>query len=142
MKPRFPFRPVLLATLLPLASFGMAFAQSPTPAATTIPPSKPATETSTPSPGAAVNTSTPAEKATPVRKEILDKYDTNHNGVLDPDELAVYEKDRAARKAERLAKYDKNHDGKLDESELAAMRADREKEKKAKGDKEKASPTP
>ena len=77
-----------------------------------------------------------------MRKEILDKYDKNHDGVLDADERAAYDKDRAARKAERLQKYDKNHDGKLDESEKTAMRADHDRAKKAQADKEKVSPTP
>ena len=52
---------------------------------------------------------------------MLARFDTNHNGVLDPDEKAAMEKF----KAERLAKYDKNGDGKLDASERQAMKADR-----------------
>ncbi len=143
MNPRSTFRPALFAVLLPFAALGSVSAQTPTPSATTIPASKPATETSTPSPGAAVNTSTPAEKeVTGVRKSVLEKYDTNHNGVLDADERAAFEKDRAARKAENLQKYDKNHDGKLDADERAAMKADREKNKGTAAAKEKASPTP
>ena len=141
MKTPPPFRSALFALVLPLAAFTAASAQTPTPAATAVPALKPAAETAAPSPTASVSAA-PTEKTTTVRKEILDKYDTNHNGVLDPDELAAYEKDRAARKAERLRKYDKNHDGRLDESEVAAMRADHEKERQAKAEKEKASPTP
>lgn len=121
----FPFHPALLAALLPFASLASASAQTASPTATTIPASKPATETATPSPGAAVNTSTPAEKPV-VSKEALEKSDKN----------------RDARKAERLQKYDKNHDGKLDKSERADMRADRAKDKKGSADKEKTSPTP
>ena len=143
MKPRSTFRPALFAVLLPFAALGSVAAQTAAPSATAIPASKPATETSTPSPGAAVNTSTPAEKAAPsVPKAVLDKYDANHNGVLDADERTAFEKDRAARKAENLQKYDKNHDGKLDADERAAMKADRAKNKGAGAAKEKASPTP
>ena len=145
MKPLSTFRPALFAVLLPLAALGTASAQTASPSATTIPASKPATETATPSPGAAVNTSTPAPKTVP--KAILDKYDKNHDGVLDADEQAAMEKDRAARKAERLQKYDKNHDGKLDDEERAAMKADRQKEGSSEkseksADKAKTSPTP
>ena len=132
------FRPTLLALVLPVVALGTASAQTAAPSATTIPASKPATETATPSPGAAVNTSTPAE-AKPVSKELLEKYDKNHDGVLDADERAAMKKDQPARKAERLRKYDKNHDGKLDESEKAAMEADQKAEKTGTA---KASPTP
>jgi len=59
---------------------------------------------------------------------ILARFDTNHNGVLDPDEKAAMEKF----KAERLAKYDKNGDGKLDQSEREAMKADRRAHRKNK----------
>ena len=144
MKPFLTLRPALLAVLLPFAALGTAAAQTAAPSATTIPASKPATETATPSPGAGVNTTTPAPevKTAKVPKAALDKYDKNHDGVLDADEQAAYEKDRAARKADRLQKYDKNHDGKLDESERAAMKADRAKEKSSGTTKEKASPTP
>ncbi len=140
MKPFHHFRSALFAGLLPFVTLAAATAQTAAPTASAIPASKPATETATPSPGAAVNTSTPAEKKTTVRKDLLDKYDKNHDGVLDADERAAFDKDRDARKTERLQKYDKNHDGKLDATELAAMRADR-KERKG-GDKEKTSPTP
>lgn len=140
MKPFSSLRPALLAALLPLAALGTASAQTASPTATAIPASKPATETATPSPGAAVNTSTPEPKVAPMRKELLEKYDKNHDGVIDADERAAFAKDRESRKAERLQKYDKNHDGKLDESERAAMRADREAAKKT--GKEKPSPTP
>ena len=75
-----------------------------------------------------------------MRKEVLDKYDKNHDGKLDADERAAMKSDRATRKAERLQKYDKNHDGKLDDSEKAAMKADLKADKKGSADK--ASPTP
>ena len=104
MKPLLPVRPALLAGLFSLSAAGAALAQSPSPSATTIPASKPATETATPSPGAPVNTSTPSvEKGGgTARKELLEKYDKNHDGVIDADERAAMDKDRAARKAERL----------------------------------------
>lgn len=142
MKPRSLFRPALFAVFLPFAALGSVTAQTAAPSATAIPASKPAAETTTPSPGAAVNTSTPAEKpARGVPKAVLEKYDANHNGVLDTDERAALDKDRVARKADRLQKYDTNHDGKLDESERAAMKADLQKNKGSGAAKEKASPT-
>ncbi len=64
------------------------------------------------------------------RAELLQKYDTNKDGVLDANEKAAMKADfaakRAARKQEVLAKYDTNKDGKLDEQERAAMRDDLE----------------
>ena len=60
---------------------------------------------------------------------LLKKYDTNHNGVIDPDEQAAIDKDKAA----MLAKYDKNGDGKLDKAEREAMKADRHANRKHKG---------
>ena len=87
-------------------------------------------------------TPAPSASATPVdalKKKILEKYDLNHNGVLDPDEQAAFDRDKAARKAERLKKYDKNGDGKLDDAERAAMRADREN---ARNQGKQPSPTP
>ena len=50
---------------------------------------------------------------------VLQKYDTNHDGVLEPNERAAM---RADRKARRLAEFDTNHDGKLEPNERAAMR--------------------
>ena len=142
MKSPLPLRSALLAAWLPLVAIGSATAQSPSPSPTTSPTAKPSADPVGLSPASPVNTTVPEDKSgTTVRKEILDKYDKNHDGVLDADERAAFEKDRAARKVERLKKYDKTHDGKLDESERAAMRADREKEKAA-ADKEKVSPTP
>ncbi len=41
----------------------------------------------------------------------LAKYDTNHNGKLDPEERPAWEKDM-------LARYDENHNGHIDPSEL------------------------
>src|SRR5207237_8605995 len=61
---------------------------------------------------------------------LLEKYDANHNGVLDPDEKAAMKKDwdahRAARHAKLLEKYDTNHNGTIDPEERAAIKADHE----------------
>ena len=69
-------------------------------------------------------------KKTPpsVPKSVLDKYDTNKNGQLDPDERAKLKKDR-------LEKYDTNKDGKLDEAERKAMNEELRKERQADGPK-------
>ena len=59
---------------------------------------------------------------------LLEKYDVNHNGVLDPEEKAAARKDwearKAARQARMLEKYDVNHNGVLDPEEKAAARKD------------------
>ncbi len=75
---------------------------------------------------------------------LLDKYDVNHDGQLDANELAAFRKDiqegnlppppggRGPRgpggppplPKEILDKYDVNHDGKLDETERAALHKD------------------
>ncbi len=64
------------------------------------------------------------------RAKLLEKYDVNHNGVLDPEEKAAARADREAhrkaRQAKLLEKYDANHNGVLDPEERAAIKADRE----------------
>ena len=57
------------------------------------------------------------------QKERLAKYDTNHNGVMDPDEIRAEYVDKAAESMKMLAMFDKNHNGKLDPEELPAMHA-------------------
>jgi Ca2+-binding EF-hand superfamily protein len=61
------------------------------------------------------------------KAEILAKYDTNGDGVLDANEKAAMKQafvaKRAERKAEMLAKWDTNKDGKLEPTERAAMKA-------------------
>jgi Ca2+-binding EF-hand superfamily protein len=57
-----------------------------------------------------------------MRGRILEKYDTNKNGTLDPDEKAAFERDREARHAEMVKRFDTDGDGKLSESERQAMR--------------------
>ena len=44
------------------------------------------------------------------------KYDLNKNGILEPNEIALIEKDAAL-----MAKFDKNNDGKIDEGERSSM---------------------
>jgi Ca2+-binding EF-hand superfamily protein len=64
------------------------------------------------------------------RAALLEKYDANHNGVLDPEEKEAAKKDWEARRAEHqakmLEKYDTNHNGKIDPEEQAAIKTDRE----------------
>jgi Ca2+-binding EF-hand superfamily protein len=75
---------------------------------------------------------------------LLDKYDVNHDGQLDANELAAFRKDIEAGNLppppggrgprgpggppplpkDILDKYDVNHDGKLDETERAALHKD------------------
>jgi hypothetical protein len=62
--------------------------------------------------------------------KMLEKYDTNKNGKIDPDEREAMKKDRQALHDETIKKYDKNGDGKLDADERAAMREDLKKNKK------------
>src|SRR5262249_11154290 len=64
----------------------------------------------------------------PRKAELLQKFDTNHDGKLDESEKqamrAAFAAEAQARKQEMLAKYDTNHDGKLDDAERQAMRHD------------------
>jgi len=53
---------------------------------------------------------------------MLEKYDANQNGQLDPEEKAALERDREARRAEMLKRFDADGDGTLSESERQAMR--------------------
>lgn len=61
-----------------------------------------------------------------MKAQMLEKYDANHNGVLDPEEREAVKADRQTLRGERhqkmLEKFDANHDGKLDEQERQAMR--------------------
>ena len=100
-----------------LAADPSSVAASPTPLVTT--------QTS----GAASTTAKTREHS-PAPK-VLEKYDTNKNGQIDPEERLAIKKDKAIRREERLKKYDKNGDGKLDETEKAAMKADMKLDKKA-----------
>ena len=62
-----------------------------------------------------------AAKADDPKAKLAAKYDLNHNGKLDPDEIAAIQKDFAANPKGDLARFDTNHDGKLDDTEIAAM---------------------
>jgi len=64
------------------------------------------------------------EKRETPRDKVLEKYDKNKDGKLDPSEREEMRKDR---EAEVVKKYDKNGDGKLDQSEREAARAERRK---------------
>ena len=140
MKTPSVLRSLVLSAALQLTMSCLTQAQTPAPTAT---PDKPASE-ATPaalasaSPSAAAASSPAVEQVAPVKQKILDQYDTNHNGILDPDEKAKFDRDRMLRRADRLKKYDKNHDGYIDDAERAVMRADRAAEK----DGDKASPKP
>jgi len=63
----------------------------------------------------------------PSQEQLLEKYDANHNGVLDPEEKAAARKDWQARReqarAKFLEKYDTNKNGKIDPEEREAIRA-------------------
>jgi hypothetical protein len=71
----------------------------------------------------AAQTATSAEQAT---KNLLAKYDLNHNGVIDPDERENALDDPAYIKAS-LDEIDTNHNGWLDPSELAWFDANQNK---------------
>jgi hypothetical protein len=80
-------------------------------------------------------------KDKPVSEQVLKKYDADKNGVLDDSEKAVWEADKAKKKAaemaKRLEKWDANKDGKLDDSEVAAEKAfKKEQAEKKKAEKE------
>ncbi len=67
-------------------------------------------------------------------QELLQRYDTNHDGKLDDDELAAAHEDMARERLENgqgvgkkvrqqlLEKFDKNHDGRLEPDEREAAR--------------------
>jgi len=71
-----------------------------------------------------------------LKAAILEKYDLNRNGVLDPEEREAWQKDRdallqqlrdkmAAQRAAILQQYDTNHNGVLDPDEQEALQPDR-----------------
>lgn len=79
---------------------------------------------------------------------LLEKYDKNKNGVLDPEEKEAAKKEREtarparAPKAEMLKKFDKDGDGKLDETERAAAREETRKNAPKRGEKKAADEKP
>jgi Ca2+-binding EF-hand superfamily protein len=66
----------------------------------------------------------------PDQAQLLEKFDANHNGVLDPEEKAAakaeWEAHRAERQAKMLERFDANHNGTIDPEEREAMKAQRE----------------
>ena len=88
-------------------------------------------------------TTEPVEPAQPGwHAAMLQKFDTNHDGKLDPAEKRAMHAERKARhqarREELLQRFDKNKDGKLDESERKemklALRSERFKTLDANGD--------
>ncbi len=69
-----------------------------------------------------------AQSSTPSHQTLIQKFDTNGDGVLDATERAnmraAFEAKHAARRQAMLDKYDTNKDGKLEPAERAAMRND------------------
>jgi Ca2+-binding EF-hand superfamily protein len=68
-----------------------------------------------------------------MRQKLVERFDTNRNGQLEPAEKAEAERFLAARKAERqqkrIARFDTNGDGRLDAAETAAADAFRAQKK-------------
>jgi Ca2+-binding EF-hand superfamily protein len=56
------------------------------------------------------------------KAKFFEKYDKNHNGVIDADEKEPIRKDYAEKPDGDLKRFDKNHDGKLDDEEIAAIK--------------------
>ena len=89
---------------------------------------------------------TPRERKAPAA--VLEKFDKNKNGVLDPEEKEAAKKEREtarpprANKAEMLKKFDKDGDGKLDETERAAAREETRKNAPKRGEKKEAAEKP
>ena len=63
------------------------------------------------------------------RGRILEKYDANKNGQLDPEEKEAAKRDHEAKRAEMLKRFDTDGDGKLSDSEREAMRQEFRKER-------------
>ena len=66
----------------------------------------------------------------PSEAQLLERFDANKNGVLDPEEKAAakaeWEAHRKERQAKMLERFDTNHNGTIDPEERAAMQAQRE----------------
>src|SRR6266540_2815940 len=60
----------------------------------------------------------------PDQAQLLERFDANHNGTIDPEEHQAMQAQREARRAEMLKKYDTDGDGKLSDSEREALRKD------------------
>jgi hypothetical protein len=86
-----------------------------------------------------------ADKASGPKAQLMSKYDLNHNGVIDGEEIAAVRKDFAADPKGALKRFDTNSDGTLDDSEIAVMKPPGAKGKdgeKPKGEKKDGSVTP
>lgn len=85
----------------------------------------------------ASNSAFAAKKTEPkeTKAAIVEKYDKNHNGKLDADELAQIRSDFLADPKGELKKFDTDQDGKLSDTELAAING--KKGEKAGGKKKK-----
>jgi hypothetical protein len=64
-----------------------------------------------------------AAKAEGPKAKLMAKYDVNHNGVIDGDEIAAVKKAFAEAPEGELKRFDANKDGKLDDTEIAAIKA-------------------
>ena len=60
--------------------------------------------------------------------KVIAKYDQNHNGFIDADEVEAIQKAFSTDAA--LKQFDKNGDGKLDDIEVSAMNPQAKKKKK------------
>jgi Ca2+-binding EF-hand superfamily protein len=56
------------------------------------------------------------------KAKFFEKYDKNHNGLIDADEKEAIRKDFAEKPDGDLKRFDKNNDGKLDDEEIAAIK--------------------
>lgn len=125
------FSSLLVFTAAALAVTGALPAQIPG-AEPTPPPIVGASTIAAPTPAAtqpdSMTKAVKPARARTVPKAVLEKYDVNKNGALEPEEQAKYESDRPLRRAEKLKKYDKNGDGKLDDAEKIQMRVERLRE--------------
>lgn len=57
----------------------------------------------------------PAKKEKKVSKKVLEKYDLNHNGVLEPEEEAAWKADQEKARAERKKKHEEDASAKQDD---------------------------
>lgn len=62
-----------------------------------------------------------ADSPKATKAKLLEKYDTNKNGKLDGDEIALIKSDYLADSKGDLKKLDTDHDGKLSDEELASL---------------------
>ena len=57
-----------------------------------------------------------------MRQRMVEKYDANKNGQLDPEEREVAKRAHEARRAEMVKRFDTDGDGKLSDSERETLR--------------------